>query len=69
MRPRHARISEAMSYGGESRTSLYRKATLHPGLFVKDGRNTFVDMVLYDEILSKRPKAVIKIKLSPDEAA
>jgi hypothetical protein len=70
MRPRYARIPEAMNYGGESRTGLYRKATLNPGLFVKDGRRTFVDMVLYDEILDKRPKAVIKVKsLNDDKAA
>jgi len=69
MRPRHARISEAMSYGGDSRTGLYRKATLNPGLFVKDGRKTFVDMVLYDQILNKRTKAVIKLKLNDDEAS
>jgi hypothetical protein len=68
MRPRHARIPFALSYGGDSRTSLYRKATQTPGLFVKDGRTTFVDMDIYDQVLSKRPPAVIKLSLD-DEAS
>jgi hypothetical protein len=59
MRPRHVKIPEAVAYGGDSRSSLYLKAAKHPGLFVKDGASTYVDLDVYDRLLDARPTAVI----------
>src|SRR5262249_29902852 len=62
LRRRHWKIAVAMQYGGDSRSSLYEKAAEHPGLFVKNGRSTLVNLDKYDEILDTRPAAVIKPK-------
>ena len=64
MRPRHVKIPEAVAYGGDSRSSLYLKAAKHPGLFVKDGASTYVDLDVYDRLLDARPAAVIGTKRS-----
>jgi hypothetical protein len=57
---RHVTIPEARAYGGDSRSRLYELAALHPGLFVKSGRRTFVCLDAYDRILDARPVAIIK---------
>jgi hypothetical protein len=60
---RHVIIPEAEKYGPDSRTGLYRKATRIPGLFVKCGRRTLVDLDVYDrEVIAKRPPAVINVR-------
>jgi hypothetical protein len=57
MRPRHVKIAAASKYGGDSRSGLYKKAALNPGLFVKDGWMTLVDLNVYDKIIDARPPA------------
>jgi len=58
---RHVKIRAACAYGGDSRSGLYKKAVSHPGLFVKDGRMTLVDLDVYDKILDARPVASISM--------
>ena len=63
MARRHVTIPEATKHGPDSRTGLYRKAARIPGLFVKDGRRTLVDLDVYDrEVIDKRPPAVINVR-------
>jgi hypothetical protein len=61
----------ACEYGGDCRTGLYKKAVLYPGLFVKDGSSTLVDLSVYDRILDARPPAIINVgkRKSSDTAA
>lgn len=61
MRPRHVKIPVALEYGGDSRSGLYKKAARIPGLFVKDGNMTLVDLDVYDTVLDARPPAVIRL--------
>jgi hypothetical protein len=72
MRPRHVKIEVATEYGGDSRSGLYKKAAVTPGLFVKDGQMTLVDLNVYDKILDARRPAVINmpsVRKTPPHAA
>jgi hypothetical protein len=56
---RWGRISTAIEYSGLSRTSLYKLAAIHPGLFKKHGAATIVDFEILDRILEASPAAEI----------
>jgi hypothetical protein len=58
-RRRWVRPKQAEVDGPLSKSSLYKLAALHPGLFRKHGRCTFVDMWKLDEILAAAPPASI----------
>ena len=57
---RHVKIAIACAYGGDSRSGLYLKAAKTPGLFVKNGRATLVDLDVYDRLIDARPVVVLK---------
>jgi hypothetical protein len=56
---RWGRIPEAVSHSGWSKSSLYKRANEHPGLFRKYGRATFVDLHLLDKIIDEAPPATL----------
>jgi hypothetical protein len=56
---RWGRIRDAVDYSGLSRTSLYKLAAVHEGLFRKHGASTIVDFVILDRILEATPPAEI----------
>jgi hypothetical protein len=58
-RKRWGRIPEATDYSGLSRSSLYKLATLHRGLFKKHGKATIVDFHVLDRIPEAAPAAEI----------
>jgi hypothetical protein len=61
---RWGRIPEASSYSGLSRSSLYKLAITHRGLFKKHGSATIVDFRVLDRILEAAPAAEL-----PSDAA
>jgi hypothetical protein len=70
MARRQVPIPEAQKHGHNCRSDLYKKAALIPGLFVKDGRRTLVDLDVYDrEVIDKRPPAVITTGLNKKNQA
>jgi hypothetical protein len=69
-RPRRwARLKDAVRYSPIGRSSLYKKAAAHPGLFRKDGAATIVDLDLHDEIIAALPAAKIKSPTTKKRAA
>ena len=58
---RWGRIPNAIDYSGLSRTSLYKLAASHPGLFRKHGAATIVDFEILDQILETSPAAEISV--------
>jgi hypothetical protein len=54
---RWGRIPQAVDYSGLSRTSLYKLAGIHRGLFRKHGVATVVDFQMLDAILEAAPTA------------
>lgn len=60
VRPRFSRIRTASAYSGVSRSSLYLLAPKVPGLFVKFGRNTLVNLEILDSVLDALPVADLK---------
>jgi hypothetical protein len=54
---RWGRIPQAVDYSGLARTSLYKLAGIHPGLFRKHGVATIVDFQMLDAILEAAPAA------------
>jgi hypothetical protein len=54
---RFGRIREAIEHSGLSRSSLYKLAATHPGLFRKHGSATIVDFQMLNEILAAAPAA------------
>jgi hypothetical protein len=54
---RFGRIPEATERSGLSRSSLYKLAATHKGLFKKHGSATIVDFQILDEILEAAPDA------------
>jgi hypothetical protein len=64
-RKRFGRIPEASEHSGLSRSSLYKMASAHPGLFRKHGSATLVDFQFLDRILEATPAA----DLTPPDAA
>jgi hypothetical protein len=52
---RWGRIPEAMDRSGLGRSSLYKLAAIHPGLFRKQGAATLVDFKILDDILEAAP--------------
>jgi hypothetical protein len=56
---RWGRIPDAVDHSGLSRTSLYKLAAVHEGLFRKHGSATIVDFQILDEILEAAPPAEI----------
>jgi hypothetical protein len=59
-RPRFDRIPAAVAYSGISRSRLYQWAGKRPGLFVKNGTATLVNLGVLDELLDALPPAEIK---------
>jgi hypothetical protein len=57
LRPRYLKIKAAVAYGGVGRTTLYKLAKNHPGLFRKNGKSTLVDLEILDRILDALPAA------------
>jgi hypothetical protein len=53
-------IPAAVDYSGLGRTSLYKLAPAHPGLFRKAGAKTLVDFDVLDAILDALPPAEIR---------
>jgi hypothetical protein len=66
VRPRFSRIRTASAYAGISRSGLYLLAPKVPGLFVKFGRNTLVNLEILDSVLDSLPSAAVK---APEDAA
>jgi hypothetical protein len=62
---RFGRIPEATAFSGLSRSSLYKLAIVHRGLFKKHGSATIVDFQILNEILEAAPAAELT---SPDAA-
>jgi hypothetical protein len=62
---RFGRIPDAQRRSGLGRSSLYKLAPTHPGLFRKHGKATIVDLCMLDEIMAALPVAEIK---APEEA-
>jgi hypothetical protein len=58
--PRYAKVKTTVADGPISRTGLYELAGLHPGLFIKLGHSTLVNLDRLEEILSQLPPARIK---------
>ena len=56
---RWGRVNEAVALTGVSKSSLYKMAARHHGLFRKQGRSTFVDFLMLNGILSDAPPAEI----------
>jgi hypothetical protein len=54
---RWGRVSEATAYSGLGRSSLYKLAAAHKGLFRKHGAATIVDFNVLDRILEAAPPA------------
>ncbi len=63
---RFGRIPEASERSGLSRSSLYKMAIAHPGLFKKHGSATLVDFQILDRILEASPAAQLT---APNTAA
>jgi len=57
---RFARIREAVTYSGVSRSGLYALAIEHAGLFVKHRTSTLVDLDKLDRLLDALPPAKLK---------
>jgi hypothetical protein len=60
-RPRSGSIRDACSYSGLGRSSLYKEAAKHPGLFRKWNGRTIVDFNILDSIIDALPPAEIKL--------
>jgi hypothetical protein len=59
-RSRFCTISVACKYSGLSRSSLYEEAGRNPGLLVKWGARSLVNLDRFDAILDALPRAEIK---------
>lgn len=59
-RPRYGKIRAAVAYAGAGRTKLYELAAENPGLFVKLGTATLVNLDRLDQILDRLPAAQIR---------
>jgi hypothetical protein len=59
-RPRFARIPEALTYAGISKSRFYEWARERPELVRKNGRASLVDFEVFDEILNALPTADLK---------
>jgi hypothetical protein len=57
--PRFGRIADGMRRSGLSRAALYNLAGDHPGLFLKCGHATILNLEMLDEIMAALPPAVI----------
>jgi hypothetical protein len=56
---RFGRIPHAIDRSGLSRSELYELAAENPGLFLKRGVATIVDLMMLDNVLAKLPAAEI----------
>jgi hypothetical protein len=63
---RFGRIPEATAHSGLSRSSLYKLAAIHAGLFRKHGSATIVDFQVLNRILEAAPAAELT---TPNTAA
>jgi hypothetical protein len=55
--PRFGRIRDAEQRSGLKRGALYEIAARNPGLFLKAGTATIVDLVKLDDVLAALPAA------------
>jgi transposase len=60
VRPRFAKIAQAVQYCGLSRSRLYELGGKHRGLIKKQGRTSLVDIRALDQILDALPPADLK---------
>jgi hypothetical protein len=60
VRPRFAKIAQAVQYCGLSRSRLYELGAQHRGLIRKQGRTSLVDISALDQILNELPNANLK---------
>ena len=60
IRPRFARLNEAIEYSAVSRSRLYQWAARRPELFRKNGSANLIDLSVLDEILDSLPVATLK---------
>jgi hypothetical protein len=60
LRPRFARIPEALTYAAISRSRLYEWARVRPTLMRKNGAASLVDLDALDAILDGLPTAELK---------
>jgi hypothetical protein len=58
--PEFARVSVAQIVTGLSRSTLYRLAGEHPGLFRKLNSSTIVDLVMLRRLLTDLPPADVR---------
>jgi hypothetical protein len=56
---RFGRIPDAIGRSGLSRSELYKLAAEHPGLFLKRGVATIVDLMKLDDVVAEFPAAEI----------
>jgi hypothetical protein len=59
-RPRASRIPAAIKHSGIGRSTLYKIAPKYPGLFLKLGSATLVDLNVLDKVIDELPPAEIK---------
>jgi hypothetical protein len=60
MRPRFARIPQALTYAAISRSRLYEWARARPSLIKKNGSASLVDFNVLDAILDELPAAELR---------
>jgi hypothetical protein len=68
IQPRLRTVQDAMVYSGLGRKKIYEEAARHPGLLVKAGVRTLVNMPMLDQILDELPVADIKVPSAIKEA-
>ena len=62
--PKFGRLPAAQRRSGLSRGALYNIAAQNPGLFLKAGQATIVDLQKLDTVLANLPPAKIKTGLA-----
>jgi hypothetical protein len=58
---RWGRLPDAQEESGLSRSSIYKLAAKHRGLFRKHGRSTIVDLTMLHAIIENAPVAEISV--------